>query len=219
MILTIGNTKGGVGKSTLAVNIAIARAAQGRDVLLVDADEQRSAATFTDIRTDEFGGSGYTAVALDGGALRGQILNLAPKYQDVVVDAGGRNTSSLRAALTVSDALLIPMRPRSVDLWVIDTMTELMNEAHIFNPALSVYLVVNAADPRGTDNAAAADSLASVPGMTVLPVMIGDRKAFSNAFGYGRAVIEQEGRDKDPKAVAELLALVEAIYAPRLAEV
>ena len=47
MIVVIGNVKGGVGKTTLAINFAIARAAQGRDVLLIDGDEQGTALTFT----------------------------------------------------------------------------------------------------------------------------------------------------------------------------
>src|SRR4051812_40400989 len=51
MIITVGNIKGGVGKTTLAINLAIARAAEGRDVLLVDGDEQRTAQTFTELRT------------------------------------------------------------------------------------------------------------------------------------------------------------------------
>ena len=50
MILTVGNTKGGVGKTTLAVNIAAARAMQGRDVLLIDADRQETAQTAISIR-------------------------------------------------------------------------------------------------------------------------------------------------------------------------
>ena len=52
MILTVGNVKGGVGKTTLAVNIAISRALAGRDVLLVDGDEQGTAAAFTDLRAE-----------------------------------------------------------------------------------------------------------------------------------------------------------------------
>ena len=51
MILTVGNIKGGVGKTTLALNLAIARAGEGYDVLLVDGDEQQTAITFTDLRT------------------------------------------------------------------------------------------------------------------------------------------------------------------------
>ena len=56
MILTVGNVKGGVGKTTLAVNIASARALAGRDVLLVDGDEQGTAAAFTDLRAGALGG-------------------------------------------------------------------------------------------------------------------------------------------------------------------
>jgi len=55
MILAVGNVKGGVGKTTLAINIAIARARMGREVLLVDGDEQGTAAAFTDLRTELLG--------------------------------------------------------------------------------------------------------------------------------------------------------------------
>src|SRR5262245_10200842 len=106
MILTVGNTKGGVSKTTLAVNLAIARAVTGLDVLLVDGDEQRTALTFTELRAEQQGAPGYTAVSLDGPAIRTQVRQLAPKYDDVVIDVGGRNTGSLRAALTISDVVL-----------------------------------------------------------------------------------------------------------------
>lgn len=218
MILTIGNTKGGVGKTTLAVNLAIARAADGRDVLLVDGDDQRTALTFTELRTERLGGPGYTAVALDGPAIRTQVRQLAPKYDDVVIDVGGRNTGSLRAALTVSDAVLIPMQPRSFDLWAVEQMAELVGEARDLNPELRAVLVINAADPQGSDNQDAAAALQETPGITVLPLTIGRRKAFPNAAAAGRAVIEQ-GRDKDPKAVAELMAIVRSVYVQQLAEV
>src|SRR3546814_15260767 len=68
MILAVGNTKGGVGKTTLAVNLAVARALAGRDLLLVDGDEQGTALTFTELRADRLGQAGYTAVALTGAA-------------------------------------------------------------------------------------------------------------------------------------------------------
>ena len=218
MILTIGNTKGGVGKTTLAVNLAIARAAAGRDVLLVDGDEQRTALTFTELRSERLGSPAYTAVALDGPAIRTQVRQLAPKYDDVVIDVGGRNTGSLRAALTVAEVVLVPMQPRSFDLWAIDQMAELVNEARELNPGLRAVLVINAADPQGSDNQDAVAALADTPGMTVLPLTIGRRKAFPNAAAAGRSVIEQ-GRDKDAKAVTELMALVQTLYIPSMAGV
>ena len=55
MIIVLAQTKGGVGKSTLAVNLAIARSLGGGDTLLVDADEQATATDFTALRTERLG--------------------------------------------------------------------------------------------------------------------------------------------------------------------
>ena len=129
MILTVGNTKGGVGKTTLAVNLAILRAGAGSDVLLVDGDEQATTTSFTELRNDNLGQTGYTVVSLSGAALRTQVRQLAPKYDDILIDVGGRDTGSLRAALTVSSTLLIPVQPRSFDLWAIHQIADLVKEA------------------------------------------------------------------------------------------
>src|SRR5690242_3543451 len=117
MIIVLAQTKGGVGKSTLAINLAIARARSGRDVLLVDADEQGTATDFTALRAERLGTPGYTAISLTGPSVRTQVLRLSQKYQDIIIDAGGRDTASLRAGLTVADTALVPFQPRSFDLW------------------------------------------------------------------------------------------------------
>src|SRR3954464_12508753 len=95
-IIVLAQTKGGVGKSTLAVNLAIARSLGGDDTLLVDADEQATATDFTALRTERLDNPGYTAISLTGVAVRTHILRLAPKYQDIIIDVGGRDTTSLR---------------------------------------------------------------------------------------------------------------------------
>src|SRR3954447_3730623 len=146
MILAIANTKGGVGKSTLAINIAIARALAGRDVLLVDGDEQNTALDFTELRQQLVGQAGYTAVALHGAALRTQTRQLTPKYDDIVIDVGGRDTGSLRAALTVAHVLLVPVQPRSFDVWAFDQMAALVTEAREISAGLRALAFLNAAD-------------------------------------------------------------------------
>src|SRR5512132_4595442 len=210
MILTVGNVKGGVGKTTLAVNIAISRALAGRDVLLVDGDEQGTAAAFTDLRAGAFDAPGYTAVILQGAALRTQVRQLASKYQDIVIDVGGRDTGSLRAALTVADALLIPVQPRTFDVWSVDQMAELVREARAVNDKLRAVAVLNAADSAGKDNDEAAAVLAAADGIACLDVRVVRRKVFPNAAAAGRSVVEQASQD--PKAAAELAALVAALY-------
>ena len=210
MIVVVGNTKGGVGKTTLAINLAIARALDGRDVLLVDGDEQGTAISFTELRTEQLGQPGYTAVSLHGAAIRTQTRQLAPKYADVVIDVGGRDTGSLRAALTVADTILVPVQPRSFDLWAVDHIAALVKEAREINERLRALLVLNAADAQGSDNEAAAESLGEAEGLEYLPLPVGRRKAFPNAAAAGRSVLEQT--PKDAKAVQELAALVSAVF-------
>lgn len=210
MILCIGTTKGGAGKSTLAVNLTIASALNGHDVLLIDGDEQRTALTFTDLRTEQLGQAGYTAVALTGIAIRNQVRQLAPKYDDIIVDVGGRDTGSFRAALIVADVLLIPVLPRSFDLWAVDQVIDLIKDARELNENLRAVAVVNMADPQGQDNDDTAQALAKLPEIELLPITIGRRKAFPNAATSGHSVLEHT--PKDPKAVQEIEQLVSALW-------
>jgi chromosome partitioning protein len=215
MIVTIGNTKGGVGKTTLAVNLAIFQAAKGRDVLLVDGDEQGSASLFSQLRAELLGKSGYTAVGLYGAAVRTQIRQLAPKYDDVVIDVGGRDTGSLRAALTVSDIVLVPVQPRTFDIWALDAMAVLVAEAREINPSLHAFAFLNAADAQGRDNTEAREAMAELSGIRALDVMIVRRKAFPNAAAQGRGVVEM--RPADTKAVEELSALAYIAFRQQIA--
>jgi chromosome partitioning protein len=210
MILVVGHVKGGVGKTTLTLNLTIARSAEGHDVLLVDGDEQGTAMLFTDLRTTTLGTPGYTAVHLQGAALRTQVRQLATKYADILIDVGGRDTGSLRAALTVAQTLLIPLQPRSFDIWAVDQMMTLLTEARAVNPEIRALAVLNAADAQGRDNQEAIAALTDIAGLQILPLTIGRRKAFPNAAAYGRAVTEATPRDA--KAGAELSALLKALY-------
>ena len=212
MILAVGNTKGGVGKTTLAVNLAILRALAGRDVLLVDGDEQGTAASFTDLRAEQLGTPGYTAVSLQGTAVRTQVRQMAGKYDDVLIDVGGRDTGSLRAALTVADRLLVPVQPRSFDVWAVERMAELVAEARALNERLEAFSVLNAADAQGRDNEEAAAALREVPGIAYLPGPVVRRKAFPNAAAVGRSVLEQSQGQRDPKAAGELEALARFVF-------
>src|SRR3954451_20239013 len=97
MIVTVGNTKGGVGKTTLAFQLALARALAGRDVLMVDGDRQGSSQTAVAIRAEAGRTPGLTCVQYpEGNVLRAQVLRQAGKYDDVVIDAGGRDSTALR---------------------------------------------------------------------------------------------------------------------------
>src|SRR6516162_11171999 len=144
MILTVGNTKGGTGKTTLAVQLAISFARAGRDVLLVDGDTQGSAQTAIAIRTDAGRQPALACVQYaEGRVLRDQVRHQAGKYQDVLIDAGGRDSSALRAALVLSDVLLVPFLPRSVDVWALADIAALIEEVRAVRDLHHAYAVLN----------------------------------------------------------------------------
>lgn len=208
MIITIGNTKGGVGKTTLAINIAIALSLQQRDILLVDGDEQRTTMNFSNIRNEQSELIKYTAVGLYGIELRTQIKKLSHKYDDIVIDCGGRDTGSMRAAMVVTDILLIPIQPRSFDVWALHQMQALITEAreiHDFHAAV----ILNAADNQGQDNRETVDIVKGMQFFDVLDCVIGRRKVFANAAALGKSIFEYQPRDE--KAINEFLVLMQQL--------
>jgi chromosome partitioning protein len=212
MILVIGGTKGGSGKTLLASNLTVLRATAGHDTLLIDADEQSSAMDFTRQRQRRLAGEpGYTAIQTREADVAVQVRRMASKYADMIIDVGGRDTASQRAALAVANTLVIPFAPTSVDLWTVDIVVALLKEAREFNRRLRAYAVINKAFPRGSDNREAAGMLREYPEhWAYLDTPIGTRKAFSNAFGGGYAVTEYQ--PKDAKAIAEMMALYRHIF-------
>jgi chromosome partitioning protein len=210
MIVAVVQTKGGVGKTTLTVNLAVERAIRAkRDVLLVDADEQGTATDFSALRAEKLGQTGYSAIQLAGNAVRTQVQKLKDKFDDVFIDTGGRDTQALRAALTVADIALVPFQPRSFDVWTLDKVAALIGEAKSFNESLRAYALLNCADASGPDNVAAAISLTEHPEITYLDSPLGRRKAFPNANAIGLSVLEASPADR--KACDELIRLANRI--------
>lgn len=212
MICTVGNTKGGVGKSTLAVNLTIALALAGQDTLLIDGDPQGHALTFTEMRS-ELGAEmpGYDVLGLTGAGIRAEVRKSKTRRDHIVIDVGGRDSESLRAALTVSDLVLVPVVPRTTEVWGTESMAELVREARSVNRDLRALAFLNAADPSGQDNEAATDALKQMDGLEVSPVRMVRRKAVPNAWTRGLSVIEYHGDGAD-KASEEFNSLFNSIY-------
>lgn len=205
MIYTIGGIKGGSGKSTVATNLVVLLAKTGRDVLLVDADDQETSTDFTALREDRTNNeAGYTAIRLAGTAVLTQVPKLAERYQDIVIDTGGRDTDSQRAALTVSDVYLVPFKPRSFDIWTLESVQKLVELSRVLNPKLKAFVFINMADPRGEENFEAAEFLQQSDSLKFINTSLGQRKAFSNAAANGLGVVEMKG---DEKAANEFKAL------------
>ncbi len=203
MIYTVGGIKGGSGKTTVATNLVVLLTEAGRDVLLVDADDQETATDFTEWRNETTNGNtGYTAIQLTGASVRTEVLKLTDKYDDIVIDTGGRDTASQRAALAASGVYLVPFLPRSFDVWTLEKVARLIEEIRPINPKLRAYAFINRADPRGADNRDARELLNGNATLEYLDLLLGNRKAFPNAAAQGLAVTEL--KPSDPKAVKEI---------------
>ena len=215
MILVVGHTKGGVGKTTMAINLAIAFALSGRSVHLVDADSQKTASMAAALRASAgFAPPLPCSLCANGAALRAHVEGLAGGLDDVVIDAGGRDSAALRAALLVADALLVPYQPRSFDVWALQDVAALVADAARHRGAFAAFAFLNGADAGGgQDNEEAAAAVADVAPLRLLDAPLSRRKAFANAAGSGRCVFEL--KPKDLKACAELSALVSALHAAR----
>lgn len=213
-VYTVGNSKGGVGKSTIVVQLAAERAKMGKDVLVINGDRQRSAeyAMLARGQNEAVPGISFAAYP-EGETLAIQVRQQRKKYDEIIIDVGGRDSSALRAALGVSDVLLVPFQPRSFESWALEDMAALISSVRASREEpLPAYAILNLADPGAlsADNRDAEKSLADFPQMQFLNKPLVRRKSFSNASGLGLSVSEM--KPSDPKAVHELNALMKAFF-------
>lgn len=210
MIIVIGGIKGGSGKTTIATNLAVMRSAS-KKVLLVDADEQKSAwdwAQERDAHDLSFTKSLFSTVCMSGKAVYSNLLRLKADYDDIIVDTGGRDTTSQRSALCVADKLILPFKPSSIDIWTLVPIRGILDEC--VNQNLEVCAIISQADPVGKDNQEAIEILKGFSDIRTLDCTIGNRKAFRNAASEGFGVIEMPYPDK--KACTEVQNLYDLIY-------
>ncbi len=211
MIVACGGIKGGVGKTTIAVHLAVLAAMAGREVLLIDGDSQGSASDFTAIRREALGGdAGYSNVQLFGAAIRAEGMRLAPKYDEIVIDVAGRDSAGQRAAIAIADVVILPFLPGSFDVWGLERTVDLIEEARAYNDHLRTVALLNRADPSDRDNLAAIHTVDGVGDIHVLRARLGNRKAFRSSTGQGLIVTETKPRDD--KAIAEIKLLFSEIF-------
>jgi chromosome partitioning protein len=209
LIVTFGGTKGGSGKSTHATNFA-GECARDKKTLLIDADEQGSSYQFSMARSEEHPDvAQYTCIRLSGKGVRDGVLKMAKDYEAIIIDAGGRDTASQRAALTVSHVLIMPVVPSQFDVQTLDTVNALVDEIRMVNPELVAYAFLNEARPRGqgTENNDAAEMIRKRPALQYLDAPVRQYQAFRHAAAQGLTVAELKRPQRNPDAIADIETL------------
>lgn len=214
MIVLIGGEKGGTGKSTLAVNLSTLHTYKKKDVLLVDSDKQASATRWTQERDEIMDGRvvRVNSVQKQGKGLAGEIRHLSTKYQDILIDTGGRDSVELRAAMVVADIAIFPFQPSQFDMWSAETISEIITMAKELNPSLRVLACLTKASPNPVvkEYLDATEFLAEFPNLPMTETVIRDRIVWRRSISEGRAIFEM--KDRDEKAEAELLQLYRTIF-------
>ncbi len=124
MILLVGGEKGGTGKSAIACNLAAVLAIKQCDVMLVDADRQGTASKWINRRNKTHPELPKINCVQKTGHVFESVRDLATRYDELIIDAGGRDSEELRTALVTSHKLLTPLKPAQDN---IETMSRMVN--------------------------------------------------------------------------------------------
>lgn len=217
-ILTIASTKGGVGKSTLVLNIATVLLKQGKKVAILDADIQGTLVKCSKIR-DHMIESGYKMNPLFVAGVRGEaLLEIAndKKRQEyfVLIDSPGADDVNMRNSLLRSDMVITACSPSAVDLWEVESLMNILNKLrNIQNRKIPLTLLFNKV-PCVHSNLVLADANTFLNDSNIIPDFvlqssIKERIVFKHSIKMGQGVIEY--LPQDYKAVKEIKDCVSEI--------
>ncbi|CAM4401745.1 MAG: hypothetical protein LEGION0398_MBIBDBAK_00251 [Legionellaceae bacterium] len=204
MIILIGGQKGGTGKTTLSTNMSILRASLGKDVLLTETDNQGSAIYWYGTREESNLPIKISFTQIFGKGFTSQIKDFSRRFDDLIIDAAGRDSFELREALTLADIFIIPVTPSQYDIWTLGLMDNLVDKALTYNPKLKAYVVLNRV-PTNPNMKEEDDSRNAVLGLENIKLannIIRDRVIFRKVVPLGKGIMELNPFDN--KAIQEL---------------
>lgn len=149
-VISVVNSKGGTGKTTISVNVATRLAMLGNKVLLIDMDEkQNSSLKVVEIRNGNAELSPISAVTMKAKSLYKDIQNYS-NFDFIVVDAGAGDNELTRATVACAafGMLLIPLKASGLDYWVTDDVLNTLEEWRSYFTIDNTYLLLNEYDPK-----------------------------------------------------------------------
>ena len=202
--IAVLNQKGGVGKTTLATNLAACFALSGEPVLYIDADPQGSGLDWSAARQIE---PLFNVVGLPKSTIHRDLPRLAAPYRWTFIDGPPRVYDVARSAILAADLVIIPVQPSPYDVWSAKEIVDLINEAIVMKPSLKAAFAINR---KIVNTAIGRDVTEALAGYTfpVFRAAISQRVGFAESAGQGLTVLET---DPNGQGAQEVRALVHEI--------
>jgi len=207
-VLSVANSKGGVGKSTLATNLAVVGASCGLEVMLVDTDPQASSTVFAATRGDDR--PAFRVIQMTKPILHREIPKLSDGCDLVIIDSGARDNATFRSALAAASFVLVPVTPSAYDIWASEDVFTVIDEIAATKEDLEVRVILNQVVPRTVIARDALDALRDLTegqGIELMETRIHSRVAWRMSSSEGLAVTEWKGGKSGKLAAGELRAL------------
>jgi chromosome partitioning protein len=212
MLILVGGEKGGSGKSCLAQNLAVFFARDKKAiVLMVDCDPQRTTSDWIQIRNSDPSLPAINCIQLYG-KIRNDLISLTQHYDYVIVDCGGQDNLALRAAMSVADHVIIPLRPKRRDLKTVPHMEDMLSTCKMVNPKMLASFVITQCPslPNQARRILEAKDVCRSYGINVLNAVTFNRNVYDDSEEQGSSVLEI---DPQGKAAIEMTAIAEELLA------
>ncbi len=209
-VISVVNQKGGVGKSTIACNIAISALKDGKRTLLIDADPQGSSLSFRAIREAD----DLKAVSITQPTIHKDIGDFE-NFDLVIIDAGGRDNTLFRSAVTAASKgiLLIPVLPSQYDIWAAEDTFKILQEARVYVdiPAYALFNQTIQNTTISKDAKEALEELTAESDIKLLDTVLFSRIDYKKSISQGLGVVEYQPKGKAAQEVNNLYSEIKSI--------
>jgi len=199
MIVSVLNQKGGVGKTTLAINLAYCFKKNGSSVLLVDSDPQGSARNWHAAND----ASKLDIVGIDRPTIDADMKNLKFDQEWIFIDGVPQVSVMASKTLKCSDIILIPVQPSPYDVWASHDIVDLIKDRQIINPHLKAAFIISRNQPRTKLGKELKDILKEY-GLPVFEHYTTNRVIYAQTASRGETVIDSS----DEEAIKEITEIM-----------